>query len=148
MNVQKPSLSVALNSIRHRLSSFQFGPNKTYLCDRPTTGIVATLETPGSSPWPECVQLACKCLGKDGGLTIAQSKKAWDSALASKGNYDMYEDALGVGYVIPKRVNYGTFKYNDPTWDSRCTCDEDGALPRKFLYLQIKKMECVELSVF
>ncbi len=83
------------------------------------------------SPWPVCTQLECKCLGKHGGLNIEQTRAAFSTALASKGNYDMYTDAGGNGYVIPKRINYGTFKPASATWESRCNCD-DRLDPRKW----------------
>ena len=35
---------------------------------------------------------------------------------------------------IPERRNFGTYKPDDPTWESRCSCDDDGMAEPIIIY--------------
>lgn len=103
------------------------------LCTTPVTNNVGTI-TPISS-WPTCEQLPCNCLGKDNGLTVEQSTAVLETSCASQGTYDVYQDSAidGQAFIIPKRFNCGTYKPLEPTWESRCQCDDLGTRERNHL---------------
>ena len=52
-----------------------------------------------------------------------QIKAAKDSALGSEGNHDVREAASSGssrrGYVMPRRINFGTYRPTNPAWESR-----------------------------
>ena len=47
-----------------------------------------------------------------------------ESALKHDYNHDLYDDSYGRKFVIPKRINFGTYKPSSYTEESRCSCDD------------------------
>ena len=58
--------------------------------------------------------------------TIRISKAAKVGALRSEGNHLTLNQSTASrrGFVVPVRTNYGTYKPANPTWESRCSCDD------------------------
>ena len=84
-------------------------------------------------PWPICAQLPCVCLGnldENVGaldkLTQTQATQVLRFPCNSTSNSDMYKAVTGKNYLIPKRVNCGTYKPERPTYDNRCECPDMG----------------------
>lgn len=89
--------------------------------------------------WGTCAQLPCKCLGKDNGLSVDQSLRVLETSCPSNDSYTAHTDKLGKGFIVPKRINCGTYKPLSPTWQSRCECTEKGT--RKLLIKRSQKQK-------
>ena len=111
------------------------GPEVKLLCNLPDpAGEASLVQTAITPSWPTCAPLPCQCIGYD--LDEAEAKLALEEngACQSNDTYTMYSKIVDdASYIIPKRFNCGTFKPSNPTWETRCTCD-DVREPRKYKY--------------
>ena len=72
-------------------------------------------------PWPICSRPPCTC-------TSTKHEKLVEHLqvlrFACNDTFTTFHDSKGIEYIVPKRINCGSYEPKKPTFPSRCMCKD------------------------